>query len=295
MRLLERMPPGADQEPEFRDGWLRADGTRAPYLSYLDYAGAAWSDELESLHEESSRDHFIDVLTRDVLVEAVSRTNGIDVVADLGCSTGYLLEDLARRLPDAQLIGVDVVGAGLAKAHEAVPTAALLLADVCDLPLVDGICDAVVSANMLEHVADDVTALGEIARILRPGGTAALVVPFGARLVDYYDRFLGHERRYGRRELAGKARTAGLEVVSVDHLGQLLYPPFWAVKKRNRLFRGHLEGVALMEQVEHDIAATGNSRLGELACRLERRLVSRGISLPVGIREAVVLRKPLVP
>ena len=80
-----------------------------------------------------------------------------------------------------------------------------------------------------------------------------------------------------------------------DHLGQLLYPPFWAVKKRNRLFRGHLDGVALMEQVEHDIAATGNSRLGALACRLERRLVSRGISLPVGIREAVVLRKPLVP
>ncbi len=184
------------------------------------------------------------------------------------------------------------MGAGLVKAHDAVPHAALLLADVCDLPLPDMSCGAVVSANMLEHIADDRLALRETFRILEPGGTAALVVPYGARLVDYYDRFLGHERRYARHELATKAREAGFEVLRVDHLGQLLYPPFWLVKKRNRLFRGRLEASAVRERVEKDIDSTGNSAVGEWACRVERGLVRRGLGLPVGIREAVVLRRP---
>jgi SAM-dependent methyltransferase len=282
-------PPDLAEIPPYDRGWQTPDGVRS-HLSYVGGAGWAWSNDLEELHEESSRDHFIDVLTRDSLVGALPDNPA--VVADLGCSTGYLLEDLRRQRPSAQLIGVDVVAAGLVKAHESVPEAALLLADVCDLPLPDDSLDAAVSANMLEHVEDDVAALREVHRILRPGGTAAFVVPFGARLLDYYDDFLGHHRRYGRHELADKARSVGLGVVRVDHLGQLLYPPFWLVKKRNRLLRGGLETEALQRQVQRDIDATSNSRLGELACAWERSLVRHGFGAGVGIRELVVLRKP---
>ena len=282
-------PPDLAETPSYDGGWQAPEGTRS-HLTYVGGAGWAWSNDLEELHEESSRDHFIDVLTRDSLIGALPEAPA--VVADLGCSTGYLLEDLRRERPKAQLIGVDVVAAGLVKAHETVPEAALLLADVCDLPLPDDSLDAAVSANMLEHVEDDVAALREVHRILQPGGTAAFVVPYGARLLDYYDDFLGHHRRYGRNELAGKARKVGLEVVRVDHLGQLLYPPFWLVKKRNRLLRGGLDAEALQEQVQHDIDATSNSRLGELACSWERSLVRHGLSTGVGIRELVVVRKP---
>ena len=282
-------PPGEDRIPAFNRGWLTGAGT-ASHLVYVDTSGWAWSDDLEELHEESSRDHFIDVLTRDSLIATLP--GDPDAIADLGCSTGYLLEDLRRSRPAAQLVGVDVVAAGLVKAHDNVPEAALLLADVCDLPLPDDSLAAAVSANMLEHVEDDVAALREVHRILRPGGTAAFVVPYGRRLHDYYDRFLGHYRRYGRGELSDKAHQAGLEVVKVDHLGQLLYPPFWLVKKRNRVLRGGLKDDALAHQVEADIEATSNSRLGELACSWERSLVRRGFSAGVGIRELVVMRKP---
>ena len=155
-------------------------------------------------------------------------------IADLGCSTGYLLEDLAVAYPGGQLIGVDLVAPGLAKAHGLVPDAWLLRADVCDLPLGDASIDAVVSANLLEHVPDDRGALREMFRVLAPGGRAVVVIPAGPDTYDYYDRFLGHERRYARGELAGKAREAGLEVLDDAYLGSLLYPGFWAVKKRNR-------------------------------------------------------------
>src|SRR6202020_2860717 len=106
----------------------------------------------------------------------------------------YLLEDLQRSPPAATLIGVDLVPEGLLKAHVLVPRARLLHADVCRLPLAAASVDAIVSANLLEHVPDDVLALHEAARIVRPGGTLALVVPAGPGTYDYYDRFLGHER-----------------------------------------------------------------------------------------------------
>jgi SAM-dependent methyltransferase len=288
-----RPPPGRDTVPAYRQGWINEANVPEPYLSYVDYSGTAWSDSLEEIHEESSRDHFMDMFTRDSLLGSVAQSlPDTGVVADLGCSTGYLLEDLARAHPRAQLVGVDVVGSGLCKAHLETPQAALLLADACDLPIGDESVNAVVSANMLEHVADDQQALAEIRRILVPGGLAALVVPFGSSLFDYYDRFLGHERRYRRAELATKATRAGLEVVTVEHLGQLLYPVFWLVKKRNRMLRGRLRGDALRAQVEQDIGATTSSRPGAVVCGIEKRLTRRGIRLPFGIRELVVLRKP---
>lgn len=286
-------PPESVVAPSFDQGWVSDDGETQPYLTYVDFTGTSWSDDLEDLHEESSRDHFMDVMTRRALLDSIKPTTSTTgVIADLGCSTGYLLEDLERAYPNAQLVGVDVVAAGLRKAHGTVPSAALLLADVCDLPIASATVDAAVSANMLEHVADDVQALREIKRILPPGGTAAIIVPFGHNLYDYYDRFLGHERRYRRGELAGKARGVGLDVIHVGHLGQLLYPAFWLVKKYNRRRYDSLRGDALRLRVEHDIAGTTNSKLGALASRIETWLTKRHISVPFGIRELVVVRQP---
>jgi SAM-dependent methyltransferase len=211
-----------------------------------------------------------------------------DVVLDLGCSTGYLLEDLTRLHPGATLFGLDLVSAGLVKAHEHVPTARLLRADACDVPLLDGSVDAVLSANLLEHVPDDRRALREIARVLRPGRRAAVVVPAGPGNYDYYDRFLGHERRYARGELAGKGREAGLRVLEDAYLGSLIYPAFWLVKQRNRRQRARLDGEALARQVAADVAQTNDSRVGRLTTTLERIMLDRGLRVPVGIRNLLV-------
>jgi hypothetical protein len=119
-----------------------------------------------------------------------------------------------------------------------------------------------------------------------------VVVPGGPGLSDYYDRFLGHQRRYVRGELARKAGGAGLEVLEVAYLGSLLYLPFWLVKKRNRVRYRRLQGEPLAIRVERDIAGTGDSAIGRAACGLERRLLDAGVRLPFGIRCLAVLRRP---
>ncbi len=265
----------------------------APFVSHVSPGhDVNWSEDLELLHEQSSRTHFIDVWTRRAILARVGRLPAAPTVIDVGCSTGHLLEDLRRALPDASLIGVDLVEAGLRKAHASVPDARLLQADACALPLADASVDAVVSANLLEHVPDDGRALAEIFRILRPGARAVVVVPVGPGNYDYYDRFLGHERRYARGELAGRARAAGLDVLADVHLGALLYPAFWAVKQRNRRRHEHLRGEALEARVRDDMRRTGDSALGRTACRVEARLLALGVELPFGIRGLTVLERP---
>ena len=264
-----------------------------PFVSYLPPEHPANSSEdQEEFHTESGRTHFIDVWTHRAMLARVGRLPDKPTVIDIGCSAGYLLEDLRRAFSDARLIGVDLAAAGLHKARENVPDAELLQADVCALPLGDASADAIVSANMLEHVPDDELALAELLRILRPGARAVIVIPVGPGNYDYYDRFLGHERRYARGEVAHKADVAGFEVLEDIYLGAPLYPAFWAVKQRNRRRYGHLQGDALKAKVKEDISRTKDSALGHFACRVEERLLARSINLPFGIRGLTVLECP---
>jgi SAM-dependent methyltransferase len=59
--------------------------------------------------------------------------------------------------------------------------------DVCAIELPDASFDCVICLEVLEHVADPITAAGELRRILRPGGALFLTVPF---LHPYH----GHEK-----------------------------------------------------------------------------------------------------
>jgi SAM-dependent methyltransferase len=274
--------------------WPTETFAAEPFLACVhDEFKVNWSERLEEMHEESTRTHFIDVWTRRAMLARLGPPPA--TVLDLGCSTGYLLADLHMRLPDATLIGVDLVVGGLRKAHRIVPDALLLHADACALPLKDACVDAVVSANLLEHVPNDARALAEISRVLRPGGRAVVVVPMDPDSYDCYDRLLGHERRYARGELARKGRLVGLTVVQDIHLGAPLYPAFWVVKQRNRRRHQQLQGASLERKVKGDIERTANSALGRLSCRLEEMLLSMGVRLPFGIRGLTVFERPGAP
>jgi SAM-dependent methyltransferase len=245
----------------------------------LDQSTVNWSEDLEEFHEESTRDHPIEVLTRTTMIQLLGELAPTSTIVEVGCSTGYLLEDLCREFPKARVVGFDLIASGLHKAHRALPDCQVAQADACALPVADDSADAVMSVNLLEHVPDDTKALAEIRRILRPGATAVLVIPAGPSLYDYYDRFLHHERRYASRELADKARSVGLEVHADMHLGSVVYPAFWLLKKRK-------------DRVRSDYGQTKESPLFTAACTVERWMLQHNVRLPFGIRGLTVVRKP---
>ena len=114
--------------------------------------------------------------------------------------------------------------------------AASMVGDALRLPFPDATFDRVICAEVLEHVPDDRAAMAEIARVLRPGGTAAVTVPrFWPELVcwalsdEYHLLEGGHVRIYRLGELRRRLQAAGLRPAGVG-LAHGLHTPYWWLK-----------------------------------------------------------------
>ncbi len=92
---------------------------------------------------------------------------------DLGCGLGMYTRRLAEAGAEATGLEVDWPRAVEARARGLDVVAAFGEA----LPFGDGRFDAILSHEVLEHVADDRACMAEIARVLAPGGRAAIFVP----------------------------------------------------------------------------------------------------------------------
>ena len=74
----------------------------------------------------------------------------------------------------------------------------MIIGDVQAMPLPDACCDSVGCSEVLEHLPRPEDAVAELARVLRPGGTLVLSVPFLSRLHEEphdYFRYTSHGLR----------------------------------------------------------------------------------------------------
>jgi SAM-dependent methyltransferase len=251
---------------------------------------SGWSDDLTKLHEDATQDiHPIDLSSRADAVRQLRRHLGSTknpVILEIGCSSGFLLRDLSKSMPSATLIGADVVKIPLERLAKNLHIP-LMRFDLLKCPLPDGIFDGVVLLNVLEHIDDDEGALMQINRLLKPGGIVVIEVPSGPHLYDAYDKALMHFRRYNITELAQKIRRTGFNIKRQSHLGALVYPAFFYIKRRNQSLN---IGSDQVEIVSDHAKKTGNSILMHLAMLLESR-IGKIISFKFGIRCLITAQK----
>ncbi len=285
-------PPGSTDVPVWTGTAFQLGPTTHRVLAF-EQNETGWSDDLFALHQAHvGGDHFIDIASRRYALEQLDRwlpgTGG--VILEVGCSGGYFLADLIAARPAAEVIGADYVHAALERLGQSLATVPLLQFDLTQCPLPDASVDAVVLLNVLEHIEDDGRALAQLHRILRPGGVMIVEVPAGSSLYDVYDSHLMHFRRYDMLDLLARMRRAGFDVLAHNHLGCLLFPPFWLTKKLNRL-RPPQGTEKTEKRVEAAMDATRRSGgLGHAIMATEAWLRRRAI-LPFGIRAVVSARR----
>lgn len=98
---------------------------------------------------------------------------------DLGCSAGYISDELRQR--GAHVVGVDIDVPGLRGAHQRFGSDILFAcADGEAMPFADRSVDIVVFNHIYEHVVDPDAIMSEIRRVLKEDGAAYF--GFGSRL-----------------------------------------------------------------------------------------------------------------
>jgi SAM-dependent methyltransferase len=115
------------------------------------------------------------------------------VVLDLGCGDGHLLQLLtARGFDPSGLVGVDMSPdeLSLARARPALARVRLHLGRGDALPLADGSARGVLSHLAFMLMSDAEEVVGEVVRVLQPGGVFANVVGGGPKVGDAFELFL---------------------------------------------------------------------------------------------------------
>ncbi len=151
---------------------------------------------------------------------------------DCGCGTGH---NLALLKEYGQPFGFDVSEAGLNWARAT--GRPLVRAGIGEIPFADGSFDIATSFDVIACLPDDIGAVREMARVVKPGGyvvisSAALEVLRG----DHSD--VWHEqRRYTPATIRALATDAGLTVERISFMFGSVFPLTFAVRLGQRLLR----------------------------------------------------------
>ena len=281
-------PAGVQDEPKWIGDRFQI-GTRRERVLQYGVSEDGWSDDLSVLHEEfAGSEHPMDRASRSYALWQLGRhVRPQSVILEVGCSSGYLLKELGALFQSALVIGADSIG-WLGEVAGRAPGIPLLQFDLTECPLPDATVDAVICLNVLEHIADDLAAMRQIARVLRPGGIAVIEVPAGPTLYDWYDESLRHYRRYSMKGLRDLAGRAGLGIVRATHLGAFVYPGFGVLKRYRRWQQPTARDLSA---VKRSVSRTRASR-GLAACLAIELAVGRVMQYPFGIRCVATCQKP---
>jgi SAM-dependent methyltransferase len=157
---------------------------------------------------------------------------GCGRILDVGCGPGGMTQKLTRFGPTA---GIDIHPTAHTIAHSRV--ALLVMGDTCSLPFATNQFDLVTVFDVLynQAVSDDLQALQEIFRVLKPGGQLYVREPALEGLRGDHDIVVKTRHRYTRKELARKMNEAGFTIQRSTYANMTLSIPIFLKRGMQRL------------------------------------------------------------
>jgi SAM-dependent methyltransferase len=214
------------------------------------------------------------------LLRRASRGAAQPLILDFGCGTGGNTDAFTRV---GVVVGLEPNAGAIALAH-ARGTARFCRGSGTALPFGSGTFDVVVASDVLEHIADDVGAVAEIGRVLRPGGALVFSVPAHPWLFTAHDERLWHHRRYTVSTVRRLLAEGGLEAEWLSYWNFALFPAVCAYR-----FLAPLVG---RDSTRSDVDATPDILNRPLAAVLAvEAAILRHMRLPWGVSFVGIARR----
>ncbi len=162
-------------------------------------------------------------------------------ILDAGCGTGYFMQILGEF---GEIWGIDINPEAI-KYTKKRGIKNVELSSVEKIPFKDNFFDAIVSIDVLYHqeVGNDIKALKEFCRVLKPGGIVVVKVPAFNWLRGHHDIVVKTRHRYTKNELAGKIKGAGLEIKKLSYGNAAIFPAALLKRVTDGLKKNHSSDV----------------------------------------------------
>ena len=241
------------------------------------------TDEYSKMYELEDRYWWF--IGRRALVNWLLREHQVNsresLLFDLGCGTGLNLVSFSNQ---CRTIGSDQSPTALQFCRKR-NIDNVFSCDALAIPLAGNSVDAVTALDVLEHIREDMLALKEVRRVLKPGGKLLAIVPAYGFLWSEHDEALHHYRRYVAREMRAKLIASGFEIErSTYFITSVFFPILFF-----RLWQG-LRRTSIHATVSYRPLPSWLNRMLVWLLGFERRLL-RHVNLPFGVSLVVVARK----
>ena len=210
------------------------------------------------------------------LLDSIMGNGSVRRAFEGGCGTGHFASIVAGRY-GIRLFAADLDAQAVSICH-AKPGVECVQASLTALPYHSGIFDLVLLMDVLAHFGqgEDLEALRETARLLRPGGYLLLRTSALRIFRSRHSEYVWERQRFSARRLRALAVEAGLEVQRLTYANSLLCPlafikfRLWEPLTRRRPSTGL---VSLPKPVESIF-------FGVLS--VENALIASGVNFPIG-------------
>jgi SAM-dependent methyltransferase len=210
------------------------------------------------------------------LLDPIAAARPISRVLEAGSGTGHIAGVLQQRY-GWRMFPADLAWEGVSRTPRRAGISPVQV-DIAQCPFRGGAFDAVLSLDVLVHFpkGDEIRALREFARVLKPGGLLVLRVSALDVLRSRHSTFVHERQRFTRRRLCRAARESGFSIMRCTYANALLLPVALA---RFRIW----------EPLMRSPPSSGTSpvprwldRLLYLPLAAEAKLLGKGLGFPAG-------------
>jgi len=200
---------------------------------------------------------------------------GMKTFLEIGCGTGFVLSGVHSTFPEVSLSASEIDSAGLPFVRQKVESADIFQMDARRIPFREEF-DVIGAFDVIEHIEEDEEVLAQIYNACKPCGGVIITVPQHPWLWSEVDAFSCHKRRYTRKELVGKIKAAGFEIVETLSFVSLLLPLMLLSRLKTHSKSGDFNSMR-----EVSMPRFVNWTL-EKIMDVERILIKAGLRFPVG-------------
>lgn len=182
-----------------------------------------YNDEIYSILNKIEQKHFWFRHRKQIIIwtlkKIMEQLKG-KTVLDIGCGTGFILSSLEKE--GMTTCGIDMHLSALEYSRSHIK-GDLLCGSLNDLPFSHQF-DLVLLCDVIEHLTNDITAIGRAIKTIKKDGLMLITVPANPNIWSLIDVFSGHKRRYTKNTLIHAMKESGLSVKFIQYYNIPLLP-----------------------------------------------------------------------